>query len=171
MDEHVNNSDSCSMPPSNIMSTEEADTLSNASSSASYTVPLPLTDQNIIKNAHIENVQQFSKDLSAAVQAIWPTRHESRYSDVQVLILSWEDDDLGVYKEIDELKRTFRELYKYKVSEWTIPWDKPERRLNLKVGEFLEEHDDKDHLLIVYYAGHGFLNEQRIPMWAAYAIT
>jgi hypothetical protein len=141
----------------------------NVTSPATFTVPvLPINTHNVVTNKHIHSVQQFSEDLSAAVKAAWPTRHESRYSDVQVLILSWEDDDLGVSEEIEDLRRTFRDLFNYGVTEWRIPQHKPERKLNLEAGKFLEKHDSKDHLLIVYYAGHGCLNEQRIPMWAAY---
>ncbi|KAF1846336.1 uncharacterized protein K460DRAFT_356027 [Cucurbitaria berberidis CBS 394.84] len=139
----------------------------NVTRSAPFTLPLPLNTHNVVTNAHIHDLQLFSKDLSAAVQAVWATRHESRYSDVKVLILSWEDDDLGVYREIEDLKRTFCDLFHYEVTEWWIPQHKPERKLNLEVGKFLERYDSKDRLLIVYYAGHGFLNEQRVPMWAA----
>lgn len=138
---------------------------------APYIVPLPLNTHNVVTNAHVHNVQQFSKDLSAAVAAVWTTRHENRYSDIQVLILSWEDDDLGVYKEIDVLHETFRELYNYQVTEWLIPKLKPERKLSLQIGEFLDKHDSKENLLIIYYAGHGFLNDQRVPMWAAYVFS
>lgn len=135
------------------------------------TFVLPLNTHNVITNHHIHSVQQFSDDLSAALNAAWPSRHESRYSDAQVLILSWEDDDLGVFHEINVLQRTFRDLFNYGVTEWKIPQHKPERKLNLKIGEFLDDYDSKDHLLIVYYAGHGFLNEQRVSMWAAWVMT
>lgn len=141
----------------------------NMSSPETFTVPIhPLKPHKIITNHHLHSIDQFAEDLSAALSAAWPTRHESRYRDVQVLILSWEDDDLGVSKEIDDLRSTFLHLFHYGVTEWKIPQHKPERKLNLEVGDFLEQYDSKDRLLVVYYAGHGFLNEQRVPMWAAY---
>lgn len=91
----------------------------------------------------------------------------SRYTNVHVLMLSWQDDDLGVSKEIHALSRTFTELFSFTVTQHTIPSVKPERKLNRRVAEFLDDYDDKHHLLIVYYAGHGYLNAQRVPMWAA----
>ena len=31
----------------------------------------------------------------------------------------------------------------------------------LKAGEFVDKHEDKDSLMIVYYGGHAFINEAR----------
>ncbi|KAJ4294458.1 hypothetical protein N0V90_008149 [Kalmusia sp. IMI 367209] len=147
---------------------DETEAPGNVTLPATFIVPnLPLLTHNVMTSNHIHSVEKFAEDLSVAVNAAWPTRHESRYSEVQVLLLSWEDDDLGVLHEIGDLERTFRDLFNYEVTKWRIPKHKPERKLNLQVGDFLENHDSNDHLLIVYYAGHGFLNEQRVPMWAA----
>lgn len=171
MDQPQNTCEPLHTSPSSVTPVEKTEGSRNVTRSTLFTVPLPLNTHNISTNAHIHDIQQFSKDLSAAVQAVWPTRHESRYADVQILILSWEDDDLGVSEEIEDLQKTFHDLFNYQVTEWLIPQHKPERKLNLEVGKFLEKHDNKDHLLIVYYAGHGFLNQQRVPMWAAYVFV
>jgi len=92
--------------------------IGNVALPATYTVPIiPLSTHNIVTNNYIHSVEKFSEDLSAAVKAVWPTRHENRYSDIQVLMLSWEDDDLGVSDEIDDLERTFRDLFNYEVTK------------------------------------------------------
>jgi hypothetical protein len=46
------------------------------------------------------------------VNAVWPRRHESRYSQVEVLLVRWAEDDLGVATEINRLSHVFRDMYR-----------------------------------------------------------
>src|SRR6266536_809176 len=59
-------------------------------------------------NYHID-LQDFVNDLQKAVNAIFPIEQESRYSKVDVILLSWEDEDpkLPVLLEIRELSEIF----------------------------------------------------------------
>jgi hypothetical protein len=117
---------------------------------------------------HISDIQKLGKDLYAAAQAVWPRRNGIRYTNVQVLLLSWEDDDLGVSAEIKPLKRLFEERYYFGVEEYKIPSIKPDPVLTRRVLEFLD-HDSKETLLILYYGGHArpALQSNEGSLWVA----
>jgi hypothetical protein len=100
-------------------------------------------------------VERLCKDLNNAVGAIWPKRHDSRYESTHVLLLSWEDDDLGVIEGINRLRHVFGERFKYEVEIYEIPTTKPDLSLKQRIIQYLDLFDSKDTLLIVYYAGHG----------------
>jgi hypothetical protein len=44
---------------------------------------------------------------------------------LNVLLLSWNDDNLGVAREIRALQRVFGKLYGYNTDSWLIPSDDP----------------------------------------------
>jgi hypothetical protein len=87
---------------------------------------------------------------------------------VQVLLLSWEDDDLGVTKEVAELQNVFEDLYHYHVQVYRIPSAKPDKALKLRVLKLLE-NDDEATLLVLYYGGHANKSPQsnEAPIWRA----
>lgn len=95
-------------------------------------------------------------------------RHDIRYSKVQVLLLRWTDDDLGVVTELKALRQVFTDLYHYEVQIYEIPSKKPDKALKRRVFDFLE-HDGKETLFILYYAGHAkrSLQVNEAPMWFA----
>ena len=117
---------------------------------------------------HIPNIEQFAEDLQIAINAAWPTRHSSRYGEVYVMLLSWEDDNLGVEKEIRRLGYVFSNLYRFDVQQFKIPRKTPGRATSSRISTFLE-NDDSSNLLIVYYGGHAQLGHQSTepPIWAA----
>jgi hypothetical protein len=117
---------------------------------------------------HISDIQKLGEDLNAATQAAWPRRHDIRYTNVQVLLLSWEDDDLGVSVEIEPLKRLFKERYYFGVEDYKIPSIKPDPAVTLRVLEFLG-YDNKETLLILYYGGHArpALQSNEGSLWVA----
>lgn len=86
------------------------------------------------------------------------------------MLTSWEDDDLGVAKEVEELQNVFNDLYHYDVEVYQIPSVKPDKALKRRMLEFLDE-DREETLLILYYAGHArkSLQSNEAPMWVAYA--
>ncbi|KAH6689939.1 hypothetical protein BKA61DRAFT_585139 [Leptodontidium sp. MPI-SDFR-AT-0119] len=108
-------------------------------------------------------------ELETAVKAVWSTRHQSRYSKVDVLLVRWEDDDLNVQTEIDDLGYIFEDQYRYEVEKYQIPSRQPDRALKVRVLDFLKENDSEDSLLIFYYAGHARRNPQSngTPLWVA----
>jgi hypothetical protein len=102
----------------------------------------------------VPNIKQLGADLNDAIQAAWPKRDEIRYSRVFVLLLSWEDDDLGVWTEIDSLQKVFEDMYHFAVTRFEIPSLKSNMEVHKCIMSFLE-NDTKDTLRIVYYGGHG----------------
>ncbi|KAJ3578855.1 hypothetical protein NPX13_g1712 [Xylaria arbuscula] len=103
------------------------------------------------------------------VNSKWKTRNESsRYSRAIVLLISWEEHDLGdeVEEAQNKFQETFEYLYKYDVRRFRIPKKKPYLALNKQLLD-LAEWDSPDTLFIVWYDGHGSEHEDRrgSPIW------
>ncbi|KAL8818522.1 MAG: hypothetical protein Q9223_002864 [Gallowayella weberi] len=82
------------------------------------------------------------------------------YIKVAVLLISWDNscDDLDTEGEVDELARTFREMYNYKVQNVKLKCQGdrlPQVQVNKSIADFVYHEDGPSTLLIVYYAGHG----------------
>ncbi|OIW32561.1 hypothetical protein CONLIGDRAFT_712867 [Coniochaeta ligniaria NRRL 30616] len=108
--------------------------------------------------------------LNMAVQAAFPTRHRSPYVDVNVLLMTWESDDLGVEREVQCLESLFRDVYHFEVEHWKIPDHQPGRHATKKVIELMEVSTHADNLVIFYYAGHAMRNSHQpggLPIWFA----
>ncbi|KAL8984455.1 MAG: hypothetical protein Q9205_001594, partial [Flavoplaca limonia] len=114
---------------------------------------------------HVKDVETFGKVLNNAAAAAFPRSNTCRYCDVCVLLLSWENDDLGVAVEIDDLETVFRDLYGYRVERWKIPSTKSHNSLVYRIMQVLRDFESSDKLLITYYAGHGFMNDDRQCVW------
>lgn len=116
-------------------------------------------------NYHIR-LKDIGSALQKAANAIFPGKQASRYSKVDVMLLSWEAEDpnLPVSVEINELEDVFTNIYRYDVEKWLIPSDNCHNLLQTKVLEFLGSNDP-EHLKIVYYAGHGKLTNHGQPAW------
>ncbi|PVH81338.1 hypothetical protein DL98DRAFT_397218, partial [Cadophora sp. DSE1049] len=118
-------------------------------------------------NRHVK-LQDFAAGLQDAAKALFPNEKTSRYSCVTVLVLSWQDEDprLPVSLEIAELIRVFRDIYNYDVEEWEIPSQSSHLALNRRIMGFVDPApNDREHLKIVYYAGHGRLTKTRLLEW------
>jgi hypothetical protein len=117
---------------------------------------------------HIPDAETFASDLQDAVNAVWPTRHRNRYTQATALLLSWQDDNLGVEKEIQGLRNVFEDFYHFHVEEYQIPSDKPASKTQARIMNLLV-HDSSDSLFIIYYAGHARPGRQgsEAPIWAA----
>ena len=127
--------------------------------------PPPSADAIDRLRYHIR-LSDFGSSLQKAANAIFPGNQTSRYSKVDVILLSWEAEDpnLPVSVEITELATVFTSLYGYEVEQWLIPSDNSHNRLQTKVLEFLGS-GEAEHLKIVYYAGHGKLTNHGQPAW------
>lgn len=82
-------------------------------------------------------------------------RRLHRYASVNVLLLSWEEDDIGCETEIKDLARIFRECLNYAVWPYKIPSDDSEISLSLIIAQFVKSFGQEENLIIVYYGGHG----------------
>ncbi|KAG5796263.1 hypothetical protein H9Q69_004689 [Fusarium xylarioides] len=97
---------------------------------------------------------------------------QGSYDQVHVLLISWEEHDLGdVDSEIRDLRAIFEQDYHYSsVVFFHIPVKGSSRaRLNREISSFVEEQSfPQDSLIIVYYAGHCSPNAQGQAEWAAF---
>ena len=129
--------------------------------------PPPSAHEIDFRNRHIA-LKRFGEDLHAAARAVFPNESRSRYSKVTVLMLSWEDEDpnLPVSIEISRLYDVFSKTYRFDVEMWKIPDRNCHFEVNQKIGKFVTPRDDdREHLKIVYYAGHGRLTKNRTLAW------
>jgi hypothetical protein len=126
----------------------------------------PLSGHDLDKFNHHVCLQDFGSRLQRAANAIFPGDQISRYTEVHVILLSWEDEDpnLPVSLEIETLADVFSNLYGFEVEQWLIPSDNSHNKLNKKILNFLGD-DDASHLKIVFYAGHGKLTNHGTPAW------
>lgn len=117
-------------------------------------------------NYHLKDLATFGNLVTEAANAAFPKTQTSRYKEVHVLLLSWEEDSLGVIQEVLELQDVFRQTYFYDAEVWRIPSDHSYKALRKRLNTFLDDFEDKESLLIVYYGGHGYMNDDRQCIWS-----
>jgi len=129
---------------------------------------MPVDRTHDISNAsyHVKDVEALGKVLTEAGNAAFPNRGRSRYKEAHVLLLSWEDDDLGVIDEVNDLQDVFRQSYNYETEVWKIPGTRSHNSLATRILQFLADYEARDSLLIVYYGGHGLMNDDRQCIWS-----
>ena len=134
---------------------------------------------------HVKDIETFGKTLERVAAAAFPKYGYSRYSHVYVLLLSWEADDPGitsfsyifkmligtnacpgVIMEIVELQQVFSKKYRYEAEHWRIPYKGAYNALRKKLNGFLDVYDGETNLLIVYYGGHGFMDQECRCVWS-----
>jgi hypothetical protein len=87
------------------------------------------------------------------------------YANVSVLILRWEEDS-AADQELASLEQVLSERYYYRTDRWNIPTvPNPSLKLGIRMASFLEDAAP-DHLLIVYYAGCGYIGADNNVFWA-----
>lgn len=134
---------------------------------------MPHTPDDISRwQCHID-LQNFGKGLQEAARAAFPNVSKSRYTNVSVLLLSWENEDprLPVSIEIEELDEVFRNIYGFKTEIWKIQDQNCHGKVNQKILDFaVMIEDPRDHLFIVYYAGHSQLTKDRRLSWTRFVV-
>ncbi|KAH9211957.1 hypothetical protein DL95DRAFT_509849, partial [Leptodontidium sp. 2 PMI_412] len=124
-------------------------------------------------SCHI-SLQKFGEELQAAADAAFPNISTSRYTSVSVLMIMWEDEDpyLPVSIEIAKLDDIFQRLYGFETEVWRFPGQKSHAKVNRKILDLADvEGNPSEHLLIVYYAGHGLLTTERLLAWTSRATS
>lgn len=87
------------------------------------------------------------------------------YSDVSVLLLSWEEDR-SVDEDLTSVEHVFQKEYGYDTKRWQIPTvPNPSIKLGVQMASFLE-NARPNHLLIIYYAGYGYAGSDGQLYWA-----
>ena len=61
---------------------------------------------------------------------------------------------------MNRLRAIFDHDLGYHTDAFQIPPERPASALNKKVADFVHEYDEKNTLLVLYYAGHGFEDEE-----------
>ena len=118
-----------------------------------------------LSGCHISDLDNWTRILNQTISAAHPRTAGSRYTNVDVLLLSWEDDDLGVATEIQELDDVFHQVYGYKTEQWKIPSIQSHIALVRRILDSLADSASRDRLSIVYYGGHGYMSHQRDCVW------
>ncbi|CAG7566476.1 unnamed protein product [Fusarium equiseti] len=146
---------------------QASDASSHTSLSLNSNLSLPPLSTHDTEKAqhHMKNFNRFIEDLQASARKAFPNSPYSRYSDVQVLLIQWDEDELQVELELDELEKVFRKQYGFATQTFLIPTANSHRKLNQKVLSFVDQNEDEDTLLIVYYGGHGSINKARQSTW------
>jgi hypothetical protein len=98
--------------------------------------------------------------------------NNTQYKKMYARLVTWadQDPDLNVEYEVTKLGQVFREKFSYDTEILKIPsgWsdNDSEKALRDMINEFvaLGDNSNKD-LKILVYAGHGFLNPDRLPAW------
>ncbi|MCJ1250637.1 hypothetical protein MMC30_007865 [Trapelia coarctata] len=94
-----------------------------------------------------------------------PSRPQSKYPHVDVLLLRWAADDLGVLEELEKLNNVFRSMFKFTTRTWDIPSEDSEDELMREIMSFRKGKLRGD-LMILYYGGHAGGTPQEC-IWAA----
>ena len=92
------------------------------------------------------------------------SRRLSPYKEVEALLLCWDQScsDMATEMEVEGLKAVFETRFGYNTTVEHLNAQskkRPQAQLNSKVAMYVENHDDPDTLLIIYYAGHGALGD------------
>ncbi|PKS07490.1 hypothetical protein jhhlp_006094 [Lomentospora prolificans] len=110
--------------------------------------------------------ERFARHLQDAAMLIQRSAERPPYASVSVLLLRWEEDTT-VESDLDSLEKVFRDQYHYRTERWNIPTvANPSIKLGVQMASFLESARS-DHLLIIYYAGHGYVGADNQLYWAS----
>ncbi|KAI0160506.1 hypothetical protein GGR57DRAFT_519374 [Xylariaceae sp. FL1272] len=110
--------------------------------------------------------------INDIVDSRWDNRSAStRYKRVFVLMIHWEESDLRseIEHSVDEYSWVFEQLYKYEVSTFEIPIQKPHSALIKRLLELVEA-DSPETLFVIWYDGHASEHPDRrgAPRWTSY---
>ena len=142
------------------------DTKNNISSHS-----LPPNPDDIDRMQRQTVLRKFGEELQEAANNAFPNTNTSRYKNVYVLMLKWEDEDpnLPVSYEIPQLEGVFKDVYHFRTEIWDIPNEDCHDKVNQKILDFKRlGGGSKKDLKIVYYAGHGRLTRNRGLSWTRY---
>ncbi|KAK4105372.1 hypothetical protein N658DRAFT_417430 [Parathielavia hyrcaniae] len=117
--------------------------------------------------------EAFRADLQGSANRILASPYRSRYANVSVLLVGWQDDpDTGAQNAIHELAKTFHEDYNYSVHIKSIPTSPEGVRtpwlwLSQIVTDFVADHNQRDCLKIFCYSGYSYLDGNRDAVLAS----
>ncbi|PHH85633.1 hypothetical protein CDD83_143 [Cordyceps sp. RAO-2017] len=127
--------------------------------------PYALHDAPLFERHDFES---FARHLQDAAMLIQRQTERPPYGDVSVLLLNWQDD-VAVQEDLLALEQIFQKHYNFDTQRWQIPTvPNPSIKLGVQMASFLE-HARPNHLLVIYYAGHGYVGPDNQLYWACSA--
>ncbi|RFU76066.1 hypothetical protein TARUN_6176 [Trichoderma arundinaceum] len=127
--------------------------------------PYPVHDAPV---AERQDFEAFARHLQDAAMLIQRQTERPPHSDVSVLLLSWEEDR-SVDEDVAAVEQVMQKQYGFNTQRWQIPTvPNPSIKLGVQMASFLE-NARPNHLLIIYYAGHGFAGPDGQLYWACNA--
>jgi len=72
---------------------------------------------------------------------------------------------MGVRYELNDLAQLFEKAYGFETETWLIPTLEPHFAMMTKALDTVQHFGKAHDLLIVYYAGHGLMNDSRQAVW------
>jgi hypothetical protein len=145
------------------MDFSDSETDSGVSTKSPVLIPLP------------SNVEAFKDAANAALNSQFVS---APYDEVQVVGLNWAANDLGLKRpkrgslildETKELMRVFRDEYHFQAKHRSIPSNNPEKIVQKWLSDiifYLSRKEMKKKLLIIYYNGHGHMEDGKL-IWSA----
>ncbi|KAG4431288.1 hypothetical protein IFR05_013232 [Cadophora sp. M221] len=153
----------------NDSSEQTTSTLSSTSPQSSAPTSVIPRAEEIDRTLHHIGLKDFATALNKAAVTVFPNDKKSRYSEVYVLLISWQtrDPNLPVEQEISALRNVLEGYYHYDIEEFQIPDIDSHAEVSEKVNNFVKVGDNSSsHLKIVYYAGHSRLSRSRELLWS-----
>ena len=127
-----------------------------------------LQPHTIPQQALQDRLDAFVDASNYALQSAYPKPQATgspRYSKVSVLLIQWEEDDLGVSTELDKLYEVFKADYGYDCEDiFEIPESDSQVALMTRLQRLID-NALRDHLLIIYYGGHSDDNSPQQSIW------
>ncbi|KAK5994887.1 hypothetical protein PT974_03274 [Cladobotryum mycophilum] len=115
-----------------------------------------------------QDFEAFARHLQDAAMLIQRQTERLPYSDVSVLLLSWEEDQT-VHEDLIAFEQVMQKQYNFNTQRWQIPTvPNPSIKLGVQMASFLE-NVRPNHLLIIYYAGYGYASSDGQLYWACNA--
>ncbi|KAI9698151.1 MAG: hypothetical protein M1836_004153 [Candelina mexicana] len=84
------------------------------------------------------DIESFAETLNTAVKGVFPNKAKPTYRRVYVLLLYWEDDNLGCVEEVLELDHVFQHIYHFRTAIYSIPSEKSHNKLNSTIADFID---------------------------------
>jgi hypothetical protein len=95
-------------------------------------------------------------------------RRKQRYAFVNVLLVTWEEDDIGLTDEVERLADIFKTEFNYQVWPYKIPSYRSQEEFGGQIGKIVQLFSHDDSLIIMYYGGHGGKGKDKECIWSAY---